>query len=401
MTLLVVGASVAGIRTVQALRLQGYAGAVTVIGEEPHHPYDKPPISKQMLAAEGTGNPVPLLDTEELVELDIDLRLGLRATALDPVARTVSTDSGESFAYTQLVIATGASPRMLPGTDEHTGIFTLRKADDAFAVRRCLSDARHVVVIGAGFIGAEFASAATRYGADVTVVEAQRTPMGTLLGEQVGEHLGGWHAVNGVRLISGVAFERFVGDGGGAVAAVVLADGTTLPADLVVVGVGACPATDWLEGSGLPLRDGVECDERLRVVGWPDIHAAGDVARWPHAFYESVVRIEHWTNANEHAAIVAADLTGAGAPRVQVPYVWSDQYGHRLQIVGFPRAGTALLVRGTSDDPVLALYVDTAGQVVGAVVQDDPRALMKCTKAIAARSDAHELSDALEPSRRT
>jgi 3-phenylpropionate/trans-cinnamate dioxygenase ferredoxin reductase subunit len=156
-----------------------------------------------------------------------------------------------------------------------------------------------------------------------------------------------------------------------------------------------------LEGSGLPLRDGVECDERLRVVGWPDIHAAGDVARWPHAFYESVVRIEHWTNANEHAAIVAADLTGAGAPRVQVPYVWSDQYGHRLQIVGSPRAGTALLVRGTSDDPVLALYVDTAGQVVGAVVQDDPRALMKCTKAIAARSDAHELSDALGPSRRT
>jgi NADPH-dependent 2,4-dienoyl-CoA reductase/sulfur reductase-like enzyme len=165
-----------------------------------------------------------------------------------------------------------------------------------------------------------------------------------------------------------------------------------LPADLVVVGIGARPATDWLAGSGLPVTDGVDCDTRLRVVGFPEIHAAGDVARWPHPLYDVPMRIEHWTNANEHAAVVAADLTGGPAPRAQLPYVWSDQYGHRIQIVGRPGLGRLARRARDAHDHLIALYADDNGVVVGAVVVDDPRAFMKIRKAILARSLVGDLS---------
>ncbi|MFF5249594.1 NAD(P)/FAD-dependent oxidoreductase [Streptosporangium sp. NPDC000095] len=385
MGILIVGASIAGVRTAQSLRKSGFAGPVTIVGAEPYLPYDKPPVSKDMILPETDGAPVPLLGAEELDALGVDLRVGVRAVALDPVARVVVTDTGEELGYDILVIATGVSPRTLPGAEGLIGVHTMRTVEDALAVRAALPAARHVVAIGAGFIGAEFASAARSHGADVTVVEAQPVPLAHLLGARVGALLGGLHEANGVTLLTGTQVERF--EGTGRVTGVTLADGRTLPADLVVVGVGATPATGWLATSGLPVDDGVVCDERLRVRGFDGVYAAGDVARWPHPMYGVEMRIEHWTNANEHAEIVAAAVTGAPAPRVRPPYVWSDQYGHRIQIVGRPGLGRAVRVRTAADDhQVAAVYADEDGTVVAAVVVDDPRLLMRLRRAVMART---------------
>ncbi len=378
-------------RTAQALRREGYDGAITVVGEESHHPYDKPPLSKEMLAPGAAAAPVPLLSGDELKALDVGLRLGTRAVALDPSRRTVLTDAGDEVAYAQLVIATGVKPVTLPGADSLVGVHTVRTADDALALRAELERASRAVVIGAGFIGAEFASAARARGVEVSVVEAQDTPMAHILGREVGGALARLHELNGVAVHSGVRFSAFEGHEG-RVTGVALSDGRLLPADLVVVGIGARPATQWLESSGLPVRDGVECDANLRVLGRPGIYAAGDVARWQHALYRTGVRIEHWTNANEHAAIVAAGILGKPAPPVQVPYVWSDQYGRRIQIAGRPAMGEVKAVRGGIDQASLAaVYADRDGMVVGAVVVDDPRTLMKCRKAIAKRLGVTEL----------
>jgi NADPH-dependent 2,4-dienoyl-CoA reductase/sulfur reductase-like enzyme len=388
MSILIVGASVAGVRTAQSLRLNGYGGEITLLGDELHHPYDKPPLSKEMLAR-GTSGPVALLTTDELAALDVDLRLGARAVRLDPVSRVVETADGARVDYLTLVIATGVQPRTLPGAAELGGVHTLRTADDAASVRAALHEAHQVVVIGAGFIGAEFASAARSEDVPVTMLEALPVPMSHVLGPQVGAMLGLLHERHGVEVVTGVTFDRFEGEQ--SVTAVVLADGRSFPADLVVVGIGARPATEWLASSGLPITDGVECDEQLRVVGFPDIHAVGDVARWPHPLYSSPVRIEHWTNANEHAGVVAASILGTPPPRAQVPYVWSDQYGHRIQIVGRPSEGALAWLQGDVEDGLQAVYEDAESRIVGALVVDDPRSMMKFRKAILKHSTLNDL----------
>lgn len=387
----IVGASVAGVRTAQALRLQGFGGAITLIGEEPHHPYDKPPLSKGHLAADAPDAPPALLSTEELRQLDVELHLRVRATGVDPVGHVVSTDTGH-HEYDHLVIATGLSPRTLPGS-ERTGVRTVRTVDDTLFLRSQLASTPRVVVIGAGFIGAEFAAAASSRGCKVIIIEAQETPMSHILGDRVGGRLAELHTLHGVDVRSGVRFDRFVGDS--TVEGVALAFGEVLPADLVVVGIGASPATEWLADSGLPIDNGVECDADLRVVGHPEIFAAGDVARWPHAHYGEPIRVEHWTNANEHGAMVAAAITGAPAPRVQVPYVWSDQYDHRIQIVGLPSRGTLACLAGDGPQDLIAVYVDDAGTVVGGVVVDDPRAFMKLRRAVTKRASLADLEPPL------
>ena len=360
--------------------MQGYSGVITMIGEELHHPYDKPPLSKENLA-EGDGvGPIALLTTEELAALDVDLNLGLRAVRLDPSVRVVETYDGREWVYTELVIATGVHPRRLPVPDGMSGVHTIRTADDASALRGALARRPRVVVIGAGFIGAEFASAARGYGCPVAVVEVQDVPMAHILGAEMGAQLAGLHATHGAELLTGVGFDHF--EGADVVTGVALTDGRVLPADLVVVGVGAVPSTAWLDGSGLPIENGIECDGSLQVLGFPGIYAAGDVARWPHPLYGFPVRIEHWTNANEHGAIVASAITGAPTPRVAVPYVWSDQYGHRIQMVGRPSLGALEVLTGDLESTLVAVFADADSLIVGAVVVDDPRSLMKFRKAI-------------------
>lgn len=391
MRVVIVGASIAGVRTAQALRLQGFDGAITMIGEEPHHPYDKPPLSKEQLATDAADSPPPLLSADDLEALDVDLHLGVRATGIDTTNKLVRTDAGD-HAYDRLVIATGVFPRNLPGSDL-AGVRTLRTADDATYVRSQLASKPRVVVIGAGFIGAELAAAARAQGCAVTIVEAQETPLAHLLGAEVGGRLAQLHTNNGVIVRTAARFDRFIGES--AVEGVALTTGEVLPADLVVVGIGASPATDWLSGSGLPIDNGVECDEDLQVIGHPEIFAAGDVARWPHAHYDEPIRVEHWTNANEHGVKVAAAITGAPAPRVEAPYVWSDQYGHRIQIVGLPSRGSLAHVSGDGPENLVAVYADAAGTVIGGVVVDDPRTFMKVRKAVTKRTSVDDLKAAL------
>lgn len=389
MSILIVGASVAGIRTVQALRKHGYNDSITVVGEEAHFPYDKPPLSKEVLLPDGTGQPPLLLSEAELKDLGIKLHLNTRAVALDTKGRTVTMHDGTKFPFDDLVIATGVSPRTLPGSDELTGIHTLRNLDDAVALRAGLATAGDVVVIGAGFIGAEFAAAARAYDTRVTLVEAQPVPMTHVLGAEVGAELARLHEINGATIHTGAAFSHFIGEGH--VSGVALEDGRVLPADLVVVGIGATPATEWLESSGLPIANGLQCDTSLRVLDAERIYAVGDVANWTHGFYGTNMRIEHWTNANEHADILAATLMGTPVLQAQVPYVWSDQYGHRIQIVGRPGDGTVAISHGSVESGLVAVYADETGLVTGALVVDNPRMLMKCRKAVTKRVTIDDL----------
>jgi NADPH-dependent 2,4-dienoyl-CoA reductase/sulfur reductase-like enzyme len=381
MGVLIVGASLGGVRTAQALRLHGYEGEITLLGAERHVPYDRPPLSKEMLQADGTADPVPILSPDDLGRLDLALRLGTTAVALDPVRKVVTTAPDQEITYSKLVIATGVSPRTLPGADALHGVHTLRNAEDAIRLRQQLGPGRRAVVVGAGFIGAEFAAAARTHGVEVTMIEAQEAPLAHVLGPRIGKALTRLHEVNGVTVHAGVQVDHFHGED--RVEAVVLSDGQEVPADVVVVGIGARPATHWLVSSGLPIPDGVDCDESLRVLGFPDVYAAGDVARWRHPLYGEPVRIEHWTNTNDHAAVIAADILGRRAPTPTLPYVWSDQYGKRIQIVGRPALGTPMVTRGEMDTGnLMACFADAEDALVGALVVDDPRLLMRFRKAI-------------------
>lgn len=380
----IVGASVAGIRCAQALRIRGYAGEIVMIERDRFAPYDKPPLTKSMLAEDGPAAPPPLLSEADLAALSVDLRLRTTAVAVDPAVSTITLGTGEVLAYENLVIATGLEPRTLPGAHALEGVFTVRWAADSLALQEELRNAKRAVVIGAGFIGAEFAAAARLRGLDVTIVEVQDQPLAHLFGPSVGARFAEFHRRQGVDVLTGSRVTGFVGES--RVNMVELADGRRLDTDIVVVGIGAAPAVTWLASSGLPLSDGVCCDHDLRVVGTTNIYAAGDVARWRHGLYGEDVRIEHWTNANEHGDLVAAAILDQDRPTAQVPYVWSDQYERRIQIVGRPNTGKLATVVG-ADDPEqwAAIYVDDDGVVVGAVAMSMARLVMKCRRAITRR----------------
>jgi NADPH-dependent 2,4-dienoyl-CoA reductase/sulfur reductase-like enzyme len=377
----IVGASIAGVRCAQSLRARGYDGAIVVLEREHFVPYDKPPLTKAMLAEGSPAEPPYLVSEDDLAALRLDLRLSTAVVAVDPDAHTVRLDTGETLEYSSLVIATGLSARTLPGTEGLAGVFTVRSAADALGLQWELEHARRAVVVGAGFIGAEFAAAARKRGLEVTIVEVMEQPLAHLLGPEIGARFARLHRTNGVEVLLGARVTDFVGED--RVRGVRLDDGRELEADVVVIGIGASPVLGWLDGSGIPVSDGVVCDEGLRVVDVPDVYAAGDIARWPHALYGTPVRIEHWTNANEHGDLVASSILGQQPPQAQVPYVWSDQYDRRIQIVGRPATGTVGAIVEGEDDRWAAVYVDPAGIVVGAVGLSQPRVVMKCQRAIA------------------
>jgi len=387
--IVVVGASLAGISTVDALRMRGCSRPIILIGAEPHLPYDRPPLSKGYLAADAAPVPTYLRDDSRVTELDVDLVLGTRAVELDVERSLVLTDTADEVAYGDLVIATGAAARPNPVPTDLAGFHVLRTVDDAAGLRRDLDDSEHVVVLGAGFIGAEVAAAARKRDLSVTMVERLPQPMSAALGPEVGALLARMHTEEGVDVRCGVTVTA--ARGSGRVEEVRLSDGTIVPADLVVVGLGVTPATEWLEGSGLKLDDGVVCDEHLRAAGQEHVYAVGDVARWPHPLFGEPVRIEHWTNATDHAEVVASQLVGTGKVADTVPYVWSDQYGHRIQVVGRPGLADAITVR---EEPVnsrhVAVYV-RAGVVVGVLTIDAPRVMVMGRKAVAGRWRAAEL----------
>lgn len=366
--IVVVGASLAGLRAVEALREFGHEGSVSLIGAEPHLPYDRPPLSKQVLAGGREADSLGYRRPETYADLDLDLRLGRSATALDLAARTVALDDGERVAFEGLIIATGATPRMLPGVPPLKGVFTLRSLDDCVGLREAFEAGPRVVVVGAGFIGAEVAATARQRGLDVTVVEALPAPMFRGLGEEMGRACALPHLDHGVdlRLSTGVAGI----EGNGRVERVVLADGSSLPADVVVVGIGVTPETRWLESSGIELRDGVVCDAtcRTNVEG---VYAAGDLARWPNELFGEEMRIEHWSNAADQGRAAAQNLLAKPddrRPYAPVPYFWSDQYDATIQLLGHPRASDEVsVVHGSIEERKFVALYRRGDQLTGAL----------------------------------
>jgi 3-phenylpropionate/trans-cinnamate dioxygenase ferredoxin reductase subunit len=336
----IVGASVAGVRLAQALRRRGHDADIVLLDREDGPPYDKPALSKGVLTGDVESGSLHLTSTGALASQGIDYEPGVEVIGIDPVRRHIQAAGGRTFPYRRLVIATGSGPITPPGLPSATddgglaGVHYLRTAADAAALHKALRRGRpRIVVVGGGFIGAEVAASARKLGLDVTLVEAAPRMLARGIGELAAGQAARIHHDYGVRLSFGTTVRRVLGSA--RVEAVELLDGSRVAADLVVVGVGTRPRTDWLAESGLPIADGVRCDEYLRVVGVDDVWAIGDVARWSHARLGREVRREHWTNARDHASAVAAMLTtGQLVPVTPVSYVWSDQYDVHIQHVG-------------------------------------------------------------------
>lgn len=361
----VVGASLAGLRAVETLRTDGFEGGITVIGAEPHLPYDRPPLSKKLLAGEWEPERISLRKPDDLGSLAVSWRLGVRAESLDTADRVVHLDDGGTEHYDALIVATGASPRRLPGQPDpaHThGLHELRTLDDSLGLRAELVPGARVVVIGAGFIGLEVAATARQAGCDVTVLEGLPVPLVRALGPDLGAAVAAVHERNGVHVRCGVQVDAIeVSDGRVTGVALRQADvSEVIGADVVVVGIGVGVNTGWLEGAGgIELRDGIVCDAALRA-GPEGVVAAGDVVRWPNRAFGDPeageeMRVEHWTNAAEQGAAAARTVLAMSRreqpqPYAAIPFFWSDQFDARLQFLG----------RATGDDHAQIVAGDPA-----------------------------------------
>lgn len=381
----IVGASLAGLRAAETLRAEGFAGSLTVVGDEAHAPYDRPPLSKQLLSGEWDADRIAL-PAGARAELDLTWERGVAAIGLDLDRREVALADGRTLPYDGLVIATGAAARWIPGTQGVPGVHALRTLDDALAVTAALdAGVRRVVVVGAGFIGAEVASSCRGRGVEVTMVEPLSQPLARVLGDEIGAVVGAVHVEHGVDLRLGVGVEG-LDAGADGVERVRLTDGTTVEADLVVVGIGVVPNTAWLAGSGLDVTDGVLCDETTLAA--PGVVAAGDVARWPNPLFGELMRVEHWEHAIDMGAHAARRLLagdGPGEPYGPVPWFWSDQYDRKLQLAGRVRpTDEVLVVAGSIEERRFAAIYGRDGRVTGAFAMNMPARVVKYRQAIAA-----------------
>ncbi len=397
-TIAVVGASLAGLRAVETLRRDGYEGQIVWVGAESQLPYDRPPLSKEVLRGDWEAERTALRK-QGFEELVLDLRLGCRALALDLGARSLELEGGERIRYDGLVIATGARPRSLAGTPDLEGIHLLRTLDDSLAIRRELEKNPRVLVVGAGFIGAEVAASCRMRGLEVTVVEPLPVPMLRGLGVAMGEVCAELHRSHGVDLRCGLSVEVF--EGAQRIERVRLSDGSVLDADLVVVGIGVTPETGWLASSGLALEDGVVCDATCATRA-PDVVAAGDVARWYNPLFDESMRVEHWTNAAEQGVAAAKRLLAgpaAAEPFAPVPLFWSDQYDLKIQFAGRMRPDDELrVVHGSLEERRFVALYGREGRLVGALAFNRPRQLMRYRQLIGARTSwSDALAQAAKP----
>lgn len=386
----VVGASLAGLRSVEFIRRAKFEGELVLIGAEARLPYDRPPLSKEVLRAEVAEARLSLR-RKSYDDLDLEIRLGQRAVSLDSDARAVRLGNGDTIEYDGLVIATGGIVRELPAQPGISGVHVLRTLDDALAIRSALEAKPRVAVIGAGFIGAEVAASARQLGLDVTMIEALDTPLAQSLGPRLGRILQGVHERRGVRVRCGRKVERF--EGAGRVEGLLLDDGSRVDCELVVVGIGVRPAVAWLEGSGVDLENGVRCDETL-AASTPGVVAAGDVANWYNPLFEERMRVEHWTNAVEqarHAVSTLLAAPGEAKPFESAPIFWSDQYDIKIQGAGRPKPSDELVIAGrkVDEEQLVALY-GRAGRLVGAVTFNQPPKLVQLRTLIGKRGGLDE-----------
>jgi NADPH-dependent 2,4-dienoyl-CoA reductase/sulfur reductase-like enzyme len=382
-TTVIVGASLAGINAARTLRLEGHEGPIIVVDADPERPYDRPPLSKQMLTGEWEPEKILLPAGKE--ELGLDFRLGVRAKAVDLSARQITLESSsgavETAAFDSLVIASGATARRLPESAGITGVHVVRTLADSLALRDELdAGPTRVVVVGAGFIGAEVASSCRKRGLDVTLVEAMPLPLERILGAEMGKVCAQVHIENGVdlRLGTGVLqLETKTVDGVEKVVGVALTDGTTVAAEVVVIGIGVTLNTQWLEGSGLTIDDGVVCDNSLLAA--PGVVAAGDIASYPSARFGRMLRVEHWETAIAGGEAAARRLLAEASgetPAVfdPIPWFWSDQYDRKIQLAGRPMpTDQCVVVHGSTDEfRFVALYGD-GDRLTGVLGMNRPR----------------------------
>ena len=381
----IVGASLAGLRAAETLRQHDAVGSVVVVGAEPHRPYDRPPLSKKLLSGEWEPDRIHLRQPDVFDDLDVEWRLGAAAAGLDLGDRTVRLTDGSSVEFDGVVVATGAVPRRLRGHDDFDHVHELRSLDDALALRAEITPGgRRVVVIGAGFIGLEAAATARTLGNDVVVLEGASAPLIRGLGAEMGEAIAELHRAKGIDVRCDVRIEALTHDG------VRLEGGELVLADVVVVGIGVTPATDWLADSGLELRDGVVCDANLNAVvdgtPVPGVFAAGDVARWPNELFDEEMRVEHWTNAAEQGAHAAGNLVRAAQgeplqPYAPLPFFWSDQFEHRIQFLGRASADDEVrVVAGSVEDGKFLALFGRRGRLHGALGVNAPRWVMPTRK---------------------
>ena len=382
--IVVAGGGLAGLRTVEELRARGYAGQVTLVGAETRPPYDRPPLSKRLMAGE-------LADTtlrEDLAALGMQLRLGETATGLSP--GVLRTDCGE-HPFDRLVLATGATPVALPGSGRQ---WFLRTLDDALALRARLRPGLRLAIVGAGWIGAELATAAAAQGAQVTVLEAAAAPLAGAVGAEVGALTAGWYQEAGVELRLGQPVES-VEPGG-----LALPGGGWLAADEVVTAVGVRPEVGWLEGSGIAVDRGVATDEQLRT-SLPGVFAVGDCAAFWSLRYRRRLRFEHWDVALQAPAVVAANLLGGDDTYDPVPYFWSEQFGRMIQYVGFHGAADRMMLRGDPAARQWSVCWLAGDLLVALLAVNTPRDQIQARRVIqaAAPVDAGRLSDPATPVR--
>ncbi|MGW0965320.1 NAD(P)/FAD-dependent oxidoreductase [Streptomyces sp. NPDC002516] len=386
----VVGAGMAGVQTAVALREQGFTGTVTLIGAEPHQPYDRPPLSKAVLLGKAEGSAFDV----DFESLDIDLRLGSEALGVRPGEHELDTDAGP-VPYDVLVVATGAEPIRLPGAEGVPGVHLLRTLDDADRLRPVLARQHDIVVVGAGWIGAEFATAAREAGCAVTVVEAADRPLAGALPAEVAAPMAAWYADSGASLRTRARVER-VEPG-----AVVLDDGSRVPADAVVVGIGARPATAWIAGSGIELgaHREIVADDHLRT-SLPDVYAVGDCASFPSGRYEERLLVHHWDNALQGPRTVALNIVGeTPAAYDPVPYFWSEQFGRFVQYVGHHAPADTLVWRGDPSGAAWSVCWLRETRLVALLAVGRPRDLAQGRRLIEAGAvmDPELLADPARP----
>jgi 3-phenylpropionate/trans-cinnamate dioxygenase ferredoxin reductase component len=375
--IVIVGGGLAATRAAEQLRRAQYAGPVTIVSDEIHLPYDRPPLSKDVLRGEVEN--VTLKPREFYDENNITLLLGSAVTGVDTAAQTATLADGTVLNYDDLIIATGLVPRRIPSFPDLEGIRVLRTFEESQAMREHAGSAKHAVVVGAGFIGCEVAASLRGLGVDVVMVEPQPTPLASVLGEQIGAMVARLHRAEGVDVRTGIGVAQVLGDGH--VEKVVLTDGTELAADMVVVGIGSRPATDWLAETGIEVDNGVICDNVGRTSA-PHVWALGDVASWQDATGHQA-RVEHWSNVTEQARVLVPVLLGQEPPEViVVPYFWSDQYDVKIQCLGEPEADDIVHVVEDDGRKFLAYY-ERDGVIAGVVGGGMPGKVMKARAKIA------------------